>query len=107
MESGIALQGSEVKSLRGGKASINEAYAVVNADHPLRVLLFSSGNFYLESVLDALPGVTLWIDAGFSDVADCAFWLPLGATLVIGSEGATDEETYRRVVGRPWQEVAA
>jgi diaminopropionate ammonia-lyase len=27
--------------------------------------------------------------------------------LVIGSEGATDEETYRRVVGRPWQEVAA
>ena len=30
MESGIVLQGSEVKSLRDGKASINEAYAVVN-----------------------------------------------------------------------------
>jgi SsrA-binding protein len=29
-EAGIALQGSEVKSLREGKASINEAYAVVN-----------------------------------------------------------------------------
>jgi SsrA-binding protein len=30
VESGIVLQGSEVKSLRGGKASINEAYAVVD-----------------------------------------------------------------------------
>lgn len=29
MESGIELQGSEVKSLRDGKAQINEAYAVV------------------------------------------------------------------------------
>lgn len=27
--------------------------------------------------------------------------------LVIGSEGATDEDMYRQVVGRPWQEVAA
>ena len=30
MEAGIELQGSEVKSLRDGKASINEAYAVVD-----------------------------------------------------------------------------
>jgi SsrA-binding protein len=29
MESGIQLQGSEVKSLREGKAQINEAYAVI------------------------------------------------------------------------------
>ena len=29
-EAGIALQGSEVKSLREGKASINEAYAVID-----------------------------------------------------------------------------
>lgn len=35
---------------------------------------------------DALPGAELWIDAGFTDVTDCAFWLPLGATLVVGSE---------------------
>src|SRR5262245_37906318 len=28
----------------------------------------------------SLPDTSLWIDAGFSDVADCAFWLPLGAT---------------------------
>jgi phosphoribosylformimino-5-aminoimidazole carboxamide ribotide isomerase len=34
----------------------------------------------------ALPEANLWIDAGFSNVTDCAFWLPLGATLVIGSE---------------------
>lgn len=29
MEAGVALQGSEVKSLRDGKVSINEAYAVI------------------------------------------------------------------------------
>jgi HisA/HisF family protein len=40
----------------------------------------------VRGLADALPGVAVWIDAGFSDVADCAFWLPLGATLVIGSE---------------------
>ena len=34
----------------------------------------------------ALPGSELWIDAGFTNVTDCAFWLPLGATLVIGTE---------------------
>ena len=40
-------------------AADNQAFAVVSMDHPLRVLLFSSGNFYLESELDALPGVHL------------------------------------------------
>ena len=30
MEAGIELRGSEVKSLRDGKAQLNEAYAVVN-----------------------------------------------------------------------------
>lgn len=29
-ETGVVLQGSEVKSLRGGKAQLNEAYAVIN-----------------------------------------------------------------------------
>jgi phosphoribosylformimino-5-aminoimidazole carboxamide ribotide isomerase len=47
----------------------------------------------------ALPGVTLWIDAGFSDVADCAFWLPLGATLVIGSEGLGAVDVWRDIYG--------
>ena len=39
----------------------------------------------------------LWIDAGFSDVADCAFWLPLGATLVIGSESLAGVEDWREI----------
>jgi HisA/HisF family protein len=39
-----------------------------------------------RDLASALPRHELWIDAGFSNVTDCAFWLPLGATLVIGSE---------------------
>jgi HisA/HisF family protein len=47
-----------------------------------------TGNHFelVRGLADALPGTALWIDAGFSDVSSCAFWLPLGATLVIGSE---------------------
>ena len=48
---------------------------------------------------EALPGTTLWIDAGFSDVADCAFWLPLGATLVIGSEGLAAVDDWQDIYG--------
>jgi len=47
----------------------------------------------------ALPHATLWIDAGFSDVADCAFWLPLGATLVIGSESLLAVDDWRDIHG--------
>jgi HisA/HisF family protein len=48
----------------------------------------SGSNFELVRGLGyALSDVTIWVDAGFSGVGDCAFWLPLGATLVIGSEG--------------------
>lgn len=39
-------------------AADNQAFAVASADSP-RVLLYTSGNFYLESVLRALPGVEL------------------------------------------------
>jgi HisA/HisF family protein len=45
----------------------------------------------------ALPDITLWVDAGFSDVADCAFWLPLGATLVIGSESLEAVDDWRDI----------
>jgi HisA/HisF family protein len=45
----------------------------------------------------ALPDTTLWVDAGFSDVADCAFWLPLGATLVIGSESLEAVDDWREI----------
>jgi phosphoribosylformimino-5-aminoimidazole carboxamide ribotide isomerase len=47
----------------------------------------------------ALPETALWIDAGFSNVTDCAFWLPLGATLVIGTESLSFSED--------WQELRA
>ena len=47
----------------------------------------------------ALPGTTLWIDAGFCDIADCAFWLPLGATLVIGSESLAAVDDWREIRG--------
>lgn len=45
----------------------------------------------------ALPDTTLWVDAGFSDFADCAFWLPLGATLVIGSESLEAVDDWREI----------
>jgi phosphoribosylformimino-5-aminoimidazole carboxamide ribotide isomerase len=47
----------------------------------------------------ALPDTSLWIDAGFSDVGDCAFWLPLGATLVIGSESLAGVDDWREIHG--------
>jgi phosphoribosylformimino-5-aminoimidazole carboxamide ribotide isomerase len=54
----------------------------------LDALTGSGSNFDLVRGLGyALPDVAIWVDAGFSGVGDCAFWLPLGATLVIGSEG--------------------
>lgn len=40
-------------------AADNQAFAAVNSHDPLRVVLFSRGNFYLESVLEALPNVEL------------------------------------------------
>jgi len=40
-------------------AADNQAFAALNADDPLRVLLFTRGNFYLESVLEALPNLEL------------------------------------------------
>jgi phosphoribosylformimino-5-aminoimidazole carboxamide ribotide isomerase len=47
-----------------------------------------------RDLADVLPTTQLWIDAGFSTVADCAFWLPLGATLVVGSESLGAVETW-------------
>lgn len=40
-------------------AADNRAFAAVNVDDPLRVLLLTRGNFYLESVFEALPNVHL------------------------------------------------
>jgi hypothetical protein len=40
-------------------AADNRAFAAVNTEDPLRVLLFSRGNFYLESVFEAMPNLEL------------------------------------------------
>jgi phosphoribosylformimino-5-aminoimidazole carboxamide ribotide isomerase len=60
-----------------------------------------TGNHFelVRGISDALPGVAVWIDAGFSDAADCAFWLPLGATLVIGSESLPAVDNWREIHG--------
>ena len=44
---------------------------------------------------DVLLDTTLWIDAGFGDLSDCAFWLPLGTTLVIGTESVANPEDWQ------------
>ena len=60
-----------------------------------------TGNHFelVRGLADALPTATLWIDAGFSDVAECAFWLPLGATLVIGSESLAAVDAWQDIHG--------
>ena len=52
-------------------AADNQAFAVVNTDDPLRVLLFSRGNFYLESVFQAMPNLDL-VKRGWSPAEDIA-----------------------------------
>jgi HisA/HisF family protein len=58
-----------------------------------------TGNHFelVRALADALHGTVLWIDAGFSDVSDCAFWLPLGATLVIGSESLASVDDWQSI----------
>jgi HisA/HisF family protein len=64
----------------------------------LDAILGSGNHFELVRGLGyALPEIAVWIDAGFSRVADCAFWLPLGATLVIGSESLAAVEDWREI----------
>jgi len=45
----------------------------------------------------ALLDTTLWIDAGFGRLSDCAFWLPLGTTLVIGTESVASLEDWNEL----------
>jgi HisA/HisF family protein len=52
-----------------------------------------------RALADVLPTTTLWIDAGFSDADECAFWLPLDATLVIGSETLASHDAWRDIHG--------
>lgn len=64
----------------------------------LDAILGRGNNFGLcRELAHAIPNTTLWIDAGFSDVTDCAFWLPLGATLVVGSETIASLEAWENM----------
>ena len=58
--------------------------------------ILGTGNHFdmCRELADALPGTDLWIDGGFGDVTDCAFWLPLGANLVVGSESLLAIENW-------------
>lgn len=59
----LAFQGQAVGQAQAGidfdddLAADNQAFAVMSVDEGLDVLLFSRGNFYLESVFAALPNV--------------------------------------------------
>lgn len=64
----------------------------------LDAILGRGNNFDLcRELARAFPNTDLWIDAGFSDVTDCAFWLPLGATLVVGSETIASLEAWENM----------
>lgn len=64
----------------------------------LDAILGRGNNYELcQALADVLPGVDLWIDAGFCNLDDCAFWLPLGATLVIGSETVQSLEDWKTI----------
>ena len=78
--------------------AVSEAPALYIAD--LDAIEGVGNHFELcRDLSSALPQTALWIDAGFSNVTDCAFWLPLGATLVIGTESLRFAED--------WQELRA
>src|ERR671918_2330439 len=66
------------------------------------------GNHFelVRGLSDALHGTALWIDAGFSDVSDCAFWLPLGATLVIGTESVAAADDWLAIYNAFGESVA-
>jgi phosphoribosylformimino-5-aminoimidazole carboxamide ribotide isomerase len=116
----IDLKGGVVVHARGGKREDYRPLATPlgPADDPLaiaRALLAITGSPILyvadldaiegrgnnfetcRALADALPAATLWIDAGFSDVGECAFWLPLGAILAIGSECLATREAWEDI----------
>ena len=63
-------------------------------------------NFRLcRELASAFPDTALWVDAGFSNVTDCASWLPLGVTLVVGSESIASLDAWDNIRGRFGQRV--
>src|SRR6476469_2894571 len=103
----IDLKGGLVVHARGGARADYRPIdtPLGSAEDPIaiaRALLDVAGSPTLcIADLDAIAGVgnhfELCRDAGFSNVTDCAFWLPLGATLVIGSESLTSLEDWQEL----------
>ena len=91
--------GAEVLRCRGsarGLLAATGSSVLYIAD--LDAIMGSGSNFELVRGLSyALPGITVWVDAGFSRLADCGFWLPLEATLVVGSESLKHVEDWREI----------
>jgi phosphoribosylformimino-5-aminoimidazole carboxamide ribotide isomerase len=50
-----------------------------------------------RELAEAFPETALWVDAGFSDVSDCAVWRQLGVTLVVGSESIPSLEAWDKI----------
>src|SRR5690348_910670 len=45
----------------------------------------------LKAIASALPGLSIWLDAGFADLVACRDWLATGTgQLVLGSEAQAD-----------------
>ena len=89
-------QADDPASIARGMLAVTGSPALYVAD--LDAIAGIGNHFELVRGLSyALPGTTLWVDAGFSDVADCAFWLPLGATLVIGSESLVGVDDWQDI----------
>jgi HisA/HisF family protein len=80
------------------RALLSITYSPILYVADLDAILGRGNNFQLcRELADAFPGTTLWIDAGFTDASDCAFWLPLGATLVIGSETVASGDAWDNI----------
>jgi len=86
-----------------GRALLGITFSPILYIADLNAILGQGHNFELcQSLADAVPDTELWIDAGFSNLEDYAFWQPLGATLVIGSEtieSLSEWETIRGSLG--------
>ena len=50
-----------------------------------------------RELAEAFPDTALWVDAGFSDITDCADWRQLGVTVVVGSESIASLEAWDNI----------
>ena len=116
----LDLKGGVVVHARGGKRADYRPLATPfgSADDPLAIArgllaatfspalyvadldaIEGKGNNFetCRALADVLPNTSLWIDAGFSNVGECMFWLPLGAMLVIGSESLPTVDAWTEI----------